>query len=281
MVHRPPLQPDRPQRYWRRRANRRVRQVRRTRTALRWGLVLLANSIVAGMLVGAGWRLFRHATTTQLFALERIEIDGTTRTNGDAIRQRLSPFVGRNLLDLNLHEIVAVASRDPWALNVAAKRIFPHTVRVTVEERTPCAVAVISGVAHVIDGTGFVVGPSGASLPDDLPVLVGLDATDDESLLADLRLGARTVQRLRRAAGPWVDRISELDLSEADRIVVRTVDPGPRVLLDPHQVTRNVVSYVDLRREIARRVGPMDYVDLRWRDRITVKPMNDAIEEAG
>jgi hypothetical protein len=63
-----------------------------------------------------------------------------------------------------------------------------------------------------------------------------------------------------------------MDLSRADRIVIRTVDPGPEILLDPVRVERNLNRYLELRREIARRADRLEYVDLRWRDRIAVKP---------
>jgi hypothetical protein len=53
---------------------------------------------------------------------------------------------------------------------------------------------------------------------------------------------------------------------------VRTVDPGPAILLDPDRVERNLNRYLELRREIARRAGRLEYVDLRWRERISVMP---------
>ena len=56
------------------------------------------------------------------------------------------------------------------------------------------------------------------------------------------------------------------------RVGVQTVLPGPRLLLDPIMVERNVERYLDLRGEIAQQVGAAEYVDLRWRGRITVMP---------
>lgn len=272
----PPIHPEQQQRYWRRQANRRVRKARLTRSLLRWSLVLMANGVVAGLLVSAGWRIYHEATTTEQLALKRVEIDGTNRASAEALRHRLQPYIGRNLLDLDLQAMIADAARDPWLAEVSARRILPHTVRVTVRERTPCAIAMIGGVAHVVDETGYVVGPSGSGFPDDLPVLTGLDGLDEDALVAALRRGARAVVRLREAVEPWVAEISELDFSQRDRVVVRTVDPGPRIFLDPQQITRNIVSYLELRREIRRRLGTIDYIDLRWRDRISVKPFSES-----
>jgi len=276
MPTRQPIRSEQQQRYWRRQANRRVRKARLTRSLLRWSLVLMANGVVAGLLISAGWRIYREATTTEQLGLERIEIDGTLRASAGAMRHRLQAYLGRNLLDLDLHELIADAAGDPWLAEVSARRILPHTVRVTVRERMPCAIALIGGVAHVVDETGYVVGPSGTGFPDDLPVLTGLNGLDEETLVAALRRGSRTVVRLRRKVEPWVAEISEIDLSQQDRIIVHTVEPGPRIYLDPAQVTRNVASYLELRREIHRRIGTIDYIDLRWRDRISVMPFSES-----
>jgi cell division septal protein FtsQ len=276
MPTRQPIRPEQQQRYWRRQANRRVRKARLTRSLLRWSLVLMANGVVAGLLISGSWRIYREATTTEKLALEQVEIDGTHRASAEAMRHRLQPHMGHNLLDLDLHALIADAAGDPWLAEVSARRILPHTVRVTVRERTPCALAVIGGVAHVVDETGYVVGPSGTGFPDDLPVLTGLDGLDEESLVVALRRGSRMIVRLREAAEPWVAEISEIDLSRRDRVVVRTVEPGPRIFLDPAQVTRNIASYLELRREIHRRIGTIDYIDLRWRDRISVKPFSES-----
>jgi cell division protein FtsQ len=276
MHTRPPIRTEQQQRYWRRQANRRVRKARLTRSLLRWSWVLMANFVVAGLLVSAGWRIYREVITTPRLALERIEIEGTRRASDDAMRQRLQRYVGRNLLGLDLRQVLHDAARDPWLGEVFARRILPHTLRVTVRERTPCAIALIDGAAYVVDETGYVVGPSGSGFADDLPVLTGLGQLDADSLVGALRRGSRMVGRLRQTAGPWVDEISEIDLSRRDRVVVRTVQPGPQLFLDPDRVTRNVRSYLELRREIARRTGNIDYIDLRWRDRISVRPLSES-----
>jgi hypothetical protein len=94
----------------------------------------------------------------------------------------------------------------------------------------------------------------------------------EDDLIVALRRGVTLVSRLRRVVPGWVDEISELELSRSDRVAVRTVDPGPTLLLDPARIERNLPEYLELRRDVARRVGAMKYVDLRWEDHISVMP---------
>ncbi len=264
------------QRYWRRRANRPVRRARLVRSLLRWSALGLAQLAFASVLLYAAVRVFLMITSAQEFALVQVEIEGVRRASAAQIRAQLEAFRGRNLLELNLGEIAAVLAADPWVLEASAKRVFPDTLRIRITERRPSALALIGGTPYVIDATGRVIGPAGPGTTDDLPILTGLDGLADDELNAELRRGASLIDRLRQTAHPWIGEISEFDLKERDRIIVRTVDPGPLLLLDPTRAERNLPEYLELRRDIARRVGSMEYVDLRWADHIAVKPKNPA-----
>jgi hypothetical protein len=126
----------------------------------------------------------------------------------------------------------------------------------------------------VVDTNGYVIRASGPGATDDLPVLTGLDGLDEERLIAALRAGVASIERLRRAVPGWIGEISEIDLGRRDRIAVRTVDPGPTILLDPGRIERNLREYLELRGDIARRAGALRTVDLRWEDHISVTPAN-------
>ena len=263
------------QHYWRRRANRRVRKARLTRSLARWLASATALGIIGTAVFQAGAHAVDSVKHVDGLAVERIDIEGALRAGPETLHDRLEPFLGQNILDLRLYEVVAAAETDPWVLSASAKRILPGTLRVTVQERHPAALARIDGVSYVVDTTGYVAGQADAGEFSDLPVLLGLDGLERDALAATLRRGVGTLARLQRTTGIWVDEIAVIDFSREDRIVVGTVDPGPRILLDPREVERNLNRFLELRREIARRAGPLDYVDLRWSDRITVMPAAD------
>jgi len=260
------------QRYWRARANRRVRKARLTRSLLRWSLIVLINLAFFGAVGFIGLRAARGLARSGEFALERVEWEGLERASLDVARAGLRSWMGSNLLELDLARVEAIVRQDPWVRSAAVRRVLPRTLRITVEERTPAALALIHGRAHVIDADGHVIGPAGADLSENLPVLTGLDGLEREELIERLRSGVRQLQRLNGSAGPFVAAISEMDLSAPDRVVVRTVEHGPLLLLDPLRVERNLTRYLALRELIERRVGPVEYVDLRWRDSIAVMP---------
>ena len=107
---------------------------------------------------------FRGLTTTSEFALERIEVEGATLASTDAIETRLAGYLGRNLLELNLRELDAIAAGDPWVERATSKRLLPDTVRIELQEKRPVAQALVNGRGYLIDDAGgmiCVAGPHG------------------------------------------------------------------------------------------------------------------------
>jgi cell division septal protein FtsQ len=270
---RPPFGPDR--RYWRRRANRQVRKERRARAAVRLLGLAGAHRAVVGLLLRAGARAWSHLSTSPSFDLREIVVHGTESTTPAAVAVALQPLRGRNLVALHLDEVQTLLAPNPWVARASIRRVLPHLLRVDVVERVPTAVAILGGRALAVDAEGTVIGPCGPGLADDLPVLNGLGALPPEARAAALRRGVEAVVRLRRMAGRFAEGISELDLSQPDQMSVLTSAPGPRLLLDPQRVERNLDRYLALSAELTRRAGEARYVDLRWSDRIALLPAPD------
>ena len=270
--HRPLVVEDE-QHYWRRRANRRIRKRRFTRNLTRWAIILSVNLLIATVLISALVGGLRSLAHSEEFSLDRIELAGHERASAQAIRSNLAGFLGHNLFDVDLLEVGETVQRNPWVLAASVKREVPDCLRVEIQERRPTALALIGDVVHLVDATGYVIGPCGPGTADDLPVLTGIESLEGDALIAALRRGVELIQQLGNRSADFAAGISELDLSQDDRVLIRTVSGGPLLLLDPQRIERNVQDYLSLSDEIERRSGPLDYVDLRWANRISVMPI--------
>jgi cell division septal protein FtsQ len=270
----PYAQPDR--RYWRRRVNRHVRKARRTRALLRAAGMLLANVLVGIVLFVSGATVVRHVTTSRELAVRDIVVEGTSRTTPDAVRAALREFVGENFLEISLDDVAKAATRDPWVKEASVKRLLPGTLRILVTERTPAALALLQGSVTVVDDRGTVMGPAGPTMPFNLPVLTGLDGRTGAALAETLTGGVALLLELQASHPAWTAGISELDLSLPDRVAVARVEGGPTILLDPARIDRNLDDYIQLQPMIARRLGSVTRVDLRWARRIALLPGGDA-----
>ena len=57
---------------------------------------------------------------------------------------------------------------------------------------------------------------------------------------AALQRGVRMIKRLSTRAPRFAERLAELNVSESTHVAVQTIDGGPRLLLDPERIERNV-----------------------------------------
>jgi cell division protein FtsQ len=273
MRRRIPLDVKPEQRYLRSRQNRRARKVRRVRDALRVLWIVVAAAVLVGVAIRGGLGALRALETTPEFSLTQIEVTGNARITRQSIETRLAPWIGRSVLAIDLPAVEADLETEPWVLDAMVRRILPHTLCVTVRERVPAALAVVGVEVLLVDRTGHPIGPVGADAAESLPVLTGLDGKDPAKLRSLLERGVAAIDAIERAAPSFGHAVSEIDLSVPDRLALRTVDGGPAILLDPERVERNLSAFLDLRGEIERLVGRAAYVDLRWQDRIALKPL--------
>lgn len=258
--------------YWRRRINRRVHRSRRVRLATKWSVLLSVNAVVLGLLGYATAEVARSVQESPAFGVETIRVEGTRRVSPDAVRRALSRLHGNNVFSVDLERVADDVGALPWVRAVAVKRLLPRTLRIEVEEREPAAQAVVDGSVRVVDESGAVIGTTGPDLRFDLPVITGTDDGPEEVRRSLRARGVAALQALAASAPQWTSGLSEIDLSRADRIAVISSADEPRLFLDAERPERNLQSWLVLRREIADRLGTLDYVDLRWEGRIVAMP---------
>ncbi|OII11183.1 hypothetical protein BIU96_17500 [Curtobacterium sp. MCBA15_008] len=109
------------------------------------------------------------AVFSPLMALQTIEVKGTNRVDAAQLRQALSEQIGTPLARLDFEEIKRDIAGFPLIESYVTEEAPPHTLVVTVTERTP-VVAVQSGKSFdLVDPAGIVV-QSSPTQPANMPV---------------------------------------------------------------------------------------------------------------
>ncbi|WP_144750416.1 FtsQ-type POTRA domain-containing protein [Curtobacterium pusillum] len=109
------------------------------------------------------------AVFSPLMALQTIEIKGTNRVDETQLRQALSDQIGTPLARLDFDAIKKDIAGFPLIESYVTEEAPPHTLVVTVTERTP-VVAVQSGKSFdLVDPAGIVV-QSSPTQPANMPV---------------------------------------------------------------------------------------------------------------
>ncbi len=279
-------------RYLRREGNRKVRARRRRRTAARWALlsaVVAAGAVLSLLAAGAA---LRWTMSTTRFGLKTVVVRGVSEARVEEVRELVAGWMGRNILTLPLDEMEQQVRRHPWIGAggwVRIDRRLPSSLVIKVKERTAGGLALLDGAVWLLDDRGLPLdryGPRYARY--DFPLIKGIDSLrargDDERLRAALADGVRVSRALADGAPAFWQEISEIDVSRPHEAVLRLEAQDHDLRVSTEDPLLNLSGYIALRGDIGGDdvESAIDYVDLRWRDRIAVMPAaRDGIRDGG
>jgi cell division protein FtsQ len=262
------VKPARKRREWR----------RIVKPLVRYGLTGLA--LIYGAYRGSS--VVAHARVLQI---DRIVVRGNERlSNGDVLAV-LSGLRGESLVwtDLNVWRRRLLAS--PWVRDAALRRSLPSTVEVAILERRPIGVGRLNGDMFLVDERGVVIDQYGPQYADlDLPIIDGLSAPPGDgggmTDAARAELAARLIAALK-AKPDIARRLSQVDVADLHNASV-ILEGDPAVLhLGDDQFLQRLQSYLELAPALRERVPDIDYVDLRFENRIYVRPARTARSAGG
>jgi len=256
-----------------------VKPSSRRSTRLRQAWLAARVVVLAGLGAYAAWRGVSLVASTPALQVARITVDGHDRLSTGEVLALVEGLRGRNIIGLDLDEWQQRLLSSPWVEQAMLRRVLPSTVEVTVRERRPIAVGRMGSALYLIDAHGVVVDEYGPAYADfDLPIVDGLAAPKGRDGLVDearAALAARVIAAL--AAHPELSkRVSQIDVSDPHDAVVML--EGDRALLrvGEEDFVERLEQYLELGDALRERVAEIDYVDLRFAERLYVRPAKGA-----
>jgi cell division protein FtsQ len=208
--------------------------------------------------------------------VQHIVVHGNHRAQDGELRVLLDGLKGENLLTADLDRWRARLFASAWVADATLRRRLPGTVEVEIREREPVGIARVGSGLVLMDAGGTVIDEYGPRYADcDLPVIDGL-VTGAPTLPPKIdpvrsRLVSRLMSELRTR--PELGRrVSQIDVRDAHDVHV-ILDGDPAVIrLGDSQFVERLDSYVGLQATLRARVPELDYVDMRFGDRVYVGP---------
>jgi len=245
----------------------------------RWDALLkpLAGYAALIALVGyATYRLSVVAAGAHVLRVNAIVVHGNERLSSGEVLAILSGLRGENLVSINLDGWRRRLMTSPWVSDAVLRRSLPSTIEVVIQERQPIGVGRIAGEMYLVDDRGVIIDQYGPQYADlDLPIIDGLGAAphDAPTLTDEARadLAARVIAAVK-SKSKLASRVSQVDVSDLHNAsVILTGDPT-MIQLGEDQFAQRLQGYLDLAPALHQRVADIDYVDLRFGDRIYVRP---------
>ena len=255
-----------------------VQPVRRRWLARRRGLLVhlgLALVVAGGLTWAFAW--LRHA---DVLRVDTITVEGNERLSAGEVAGLLERLRGENLLVADLEAGRASLLASGWIREAALRRVLPSAVHVALEEREPVGLSRFGSSLYLIDVTGHVIDEFGPRFSDlDLPIIDGFSARGGEGgSTVDKRraaLAARLIAQVEADSG-LAARVSQVDVANPhDAVVLLDGDPV-RVHLGAGRFVARLRTYLEISPALRQVVPDIDYVDLRFDERVYVGPADAA-----
>jgi hypothetical protein len=134
----------------------------------------------------------------------------------------------------------------------------------------------LGSVLYLIDSGGTLIDEFGPQYSEfDLPIIDGLVRSPSSGQPSIDEARAELAGRVIDALAPRRDiseRVSQIDVRDAHDAVVMLQDDPALLHLGEDRFLERLQSYVDLAPALRERVPQIDYVDLRFDQRVYVRP---------
>lgn len=225
-----------------------------------WARVLLPVVGLAGMVMGVYWAyLLMTSPTAHPFKTVKIIADANYLSPED-LKKTIQLGIDGGFFSFHPEVLKQQLKSLPWVKAVTVRRVWPQTLRVTVEEHQPLA---RWGRNGVLSREGEIFFPEKARIPKDLPRFEGPDhqaalmLSEYQTLSADLaplHLNIRALTLTSRHAWQMV------------------LSNGVRVMLGRQHINERVAQFVRVYPRIAAtKPIPMASVDLRYPNGLAVQ----------
>ena len=214
-----------------------------------------------------------------MLQVQHIVVHGNERLSKGEVIAMLDGLRGESLFGTDLDVWRQRLMASPWVLDAALRRALPSTVDVAIAERTPVGIGRIGGDMYLFDERGVLIDQYGPQYADlDLPLIDGLTMPSSDGSAADsarAEFAARVLAAIRTKPD-LARRVSQIDVSDLHNAsVILSGDPAI-IYLGDDGFAQRLQSYVELAPALRERVPGIDYVDLRFDDRIYVRPAGGA-----
>lgn len=259
-----------------------VKPARKPRRLRKWARPIAKYAGLALVLAAVLYRGGTVMADTPLLRIDDIVVGGNHRMPKADVLAALDGLRGENIVWTDLDGWRDRLLATPWVRDVTFRRSLPSTIEVDVTEREPLGIGRRQGQLFLMDERGQVIDEYGPQYADlDLPMIDGLDASAPSDVDA-LRTALATRLLSAVATKPALAaRLSQVDVSDPHNASVILTGDSAVIFVGEDRFLPRLESYLELAAALRERVADIDYVDLRFDERIYVRPLSGKKTVAG
>lgn len=186
------------------------------------------------------------------------------------IRSLLDASKLGNLLLLDIAGLQTRIEGHRWVKEARLRKVFPSSLRIEIKEREPAAVLRIGQSHLLIDEEGAVLERYSGPVETSLPLL--LDSSQFQTRYQEkLALAWECLKSLTAEQKAGVEA---LDLSRGGCVSLYLKGRPTQIMLGDNNFSQKLNFYNSDRDKLESHYGILEYVDLRFKGRIYLKPLD-------
>lgn len=221
--------------------------------------------------VATGYCSWKQMQAT--FRLERVVLSGNEHLADDEVRKLAGIRRKANLISLPSRRVFEKLIESPWIQEASVRKEYPDTLRIHITEAEPFALLDLKGRLFLVDEKGKMLEELKSGSIPFLPVISGNPYREKDAFAEAIEL-----VRAMRSTGL---------LSRKDHIEIIAHKPqelavnldGVVVKMGEGEHEDKLERLREIEEEIRERNIFVDYIDLRFANRVVVKPVNEVIKE--
>jgi cell division protein FtsQ len=233
----------------------------------------MKNGLLAflALITVAGAVYLLNAAFKSAFVVRSIVFSGNTRLSDDELRTFSGLKGGENLLTLSGPAVVRKMEESRWIASVSIRRELPNRIIVKITETRPFALLDMKGRLFLVDNRGTMLEKLKQSTVPFLPVISGNPFREKEAFAEAIHLAMAIKNTGISAQKDHVEIIAHKPEELAANL------DGILVKIGTGDYEEKLARLIQVENEIRKRQIPVDYIDLRFANRVVVKPVNEVI----
>ena len=239
--------------------------------------IVLRGLVILAVLGYGGYRGVTSIAAAETLQVSHMVVRGHQRLSAGEVLSLVDGLRGENILTIRISEWQQKLLASPWVESATIRRVLPATLEITVNERVPMGIGRLGTSLYLIDAKGVIVDEYGPAYADiDLPIIDGLAAAPSAGGVLIDTARSDFASRVIAALTPrpeMLKRVSQIDVSDLHDAVVILDDDTALLRLGDADFVARLQQYLDLQPALRERLATIDYVDLRFDERLYVRPV--------
>jgi len=217
-------------------------------------------------------RMFQRALVA-VFSLREIMIQGNSHLTEGEVASLAGLRLSEGLLKISGKSIAENLLKSPWIKDATVRKDLPHMLRIRIYESSPFAILESKGQAFFIDERGRILDKmKGESVPF-LPIISGDPSRKRAGFLEALTLAKVLKSRNIAKERGRVEIVANGEGPEDLSIVV----DGILIKIGNGEYSKKLDRIAIIEEEIKKRALAIDYIDVRFNDKVVIKPITGVV----